>query len=642
MPARVLNMVVIVDAEFRGEIENRLERVGRYHPSRLVLCAVEPGRTKLDAWAAIGTEDARAAGHIAVGRERVELLVGEQHLAEARHDRRPAAGPRPGDDGVVAARPRRGGRRAAPAGADRADRLPGRAGRRGGAGARRRPRRATPTSSTSSWLRSTPWRERVAAAFDPPRRRPELRAISGVTVRHREDSLAARAAVLRLAGLAAGLEAGRAAPTRAGSWTGHATHAPAGRQDPARAGRPERARARRRDASSWPRARRWRSTAPRAGCARCAATATARSARWTVLGASRGEGGILGEGVRQALLRDPTYRPALTRREADGGIDGASAWWRTRPRPVAELLLEAAAARRPHRADGRLDAAPRVRDGGARGRGLEPARRCGSATSAASRPHDGRSNFAMADERARRPAPGTRGRRCSGWRASSGRTPAPATTRRWCASTWAASRAGTCCCSASAPTRTSRRCSPASPRCEERARLVAGVERRGLEPQVPRITLTLPAFNAARKVVFLVTGADKAHGRCGARSATRPIRRARRAGAPGAGELIVLLDEAAAKGCRGERRVHRGRRRRDEDRRRHARGRQLSDSRLGAHRAGRPGGAGRPARRAIEAVLGAGHARGRHRRPVGRRVRHRPDPAPASTSRSTTCRCASC
>ena len=33
---------------------------------------------------------------------------------------------------------------------------------------------------------------------------------------------------------------------------------------------------------------------------------------WTVLGASRGEGGILGEGVRQALLRDPTYRPALS------------------------------------------------------------------------------------------------------------------------------------------------------------------------------------------------------------------------------------------------------------------------------------------------------------------------------------------
>ena len=30
---------------------------------------------------------------------------------------------------------------------------------------------------------------------------------------------------------------------------------------------------------------------------------------WKILGASRGEGGILGEGVRQALLRDPTYDP---------------------------------------------------------------------------------------------------------------------------------------------------------------------------------------------------------------------------------------------------------------------------------------------------------------------------------------------
>jgi hypothetical protein len=32
---------------------------------------------------------------------------------------------------------------------------------------------------------------------------------------------------------------------------------------------------------------------------------------WTILGASRGEAGILGEGIRQALLRDATYAPAL-------------------------------------------------------------------------------------------------------------------------------------------------------------------------------------------------------------------------------------------------------------------------------------------------------------------------------------------
>src|SRR3954463_14537747 len=39
VPARVMNMVVIVDKDFRGEIENRLQRVGRFHPSRLVLRA---------------------------------------------------------------------------------------------------------------------------------------------------------------------------------------------------------------------------------------------------------------------------------------------------------------------------------------------------------------------------------------------------------------------------------------------------------------------------------------------------------------------------------------------------------------------------------------------------------------------------
>jgi hypothetical protein len=36
-----------------------------------------------------------------------------------------------------------------------------------------------------------------------------------------------------------------------------------------------------------------------------------RESTWTVLGASRGEAGILGEGIRQALLRDPAYRRAL-------------------------------------------------------------------------------------------------------------------------------------------------------------------------------------------------------------------------------------------------------------------------------------------------------------------------------------------
>ena len=39
--------------------------------------------------------------------------------------------------------------------------------------------------------------------------------------------------------------------------------------------------------------------------------ASGEEREWTIPGASRGETGILGEGIRQALLRDPTYVPAL-------------------------------------------------------------------------------------------------------------------------------------------------------------------------------------------------------------------------------------------------------------------------------------------------------------------------------------------
>ena len=161
-----------------------------------------------------------------------------------------------------------------------------------------------------AWLRSTPWRERVAAAFDPPVLRPQLREISGLTVRHRADSGAA--AMLFVGWLASRL-----------GW------------------RPERLSVRGDEIAGRLRARRaevlvrlepsseLRSpglggvTLDMASGAMLAldrgpgglqAVRRARNKpeqRWTVLGASRGEGGILGEGVRQALLRDPTYRPAL-------------------------------------------------------------------------------------------------------------------------------------------------------------------------------------------------------------------------------------------------------------------------------------------------------------------------------------------
>jgi glucose-6-phosphate dehydrogenase assembly protein OpcA len=313
VPARVMNMVVIADKEFRGEIENRLERVGRYHPSRLVLVLVERGRQRISATVRIGTVDAPKSGSIAVGREKVELTIGDRHVPKLDTIVDPLVvsdlatmvwAPHGHPDAIDALRKLAQivlidsldepdvGRALA-----RADDL---------------------TDDTYvvdlAWLRSTPWRERVAAAFDSPRRRPELRAIAGVTVRHREDS---RAGALLFCGWLAsrlGWEPGGMSQAR-GTWSGFCHTR---RQDikvklepvemsvPGLAGvtiemasgaavsldrAPGGLRAMRRERDGGERA-------------------------WTVMGASRGEGGVLGEGVRQALLRDPTYRPALKSAEA--------------------------------------------------------------------------------------------------------------------------------------------------------------------------------------------------------------------------------------------------------------------------------------------------------------------------------------
>lgn len=51
---------------------------------------------------------------------------------------------------------------------------------------------------------------------------------------------------------------------------------------------------------------------------------------------------------------------------------------------------------------------------------------------------------------------------------------------------------------------------PDQPTLKERSRLVIGVPEAGLEPYVPRISLTFPALTAGRKIVFLATGSSKA------------------------------------------------------------------------------------------------------------------------------------
>ena len=87
---------------------------------------------------------------------------------------------------------------------------------------------------------------------------------------------------------------------------------------------------------------------------------------------------------------------------------------------------------------------------------------------------------------------------------------------------------------------------PGKPAVEERSRLVAPVPEPGMEPRVPRITLTLPVINAARRVIFLVAGADKAEAVLRAfgpePDPESPASHVR----PDPGLLVVLVDEAAA------------------------------------------------------------------------------------------------
>jgi 6-phosphogluconolactonase len=51
---------------------------------------------------------------------------------------------------------------------------------------------------------------------------------------------------------------------------------------------------------------------------------------------------------------------------------------------------------------------------------------------------------------------------------------------------------------------------PGKPELDVRDRAAVGVPEAGLEPFVPRVTMTLPVLNAGREVLFMVTGEGKA------------------------------------------------------------------------------------------------------------------------------------
>jgi glucose-6-phosphate dehydrogenase assembly protein OpcA len=309
LPARVLNMVAFVESEYSGEIANRLRGVGRYHASRLVVLSYEPHRTRLDARATVAAEGEAKPGELVLLHETVIVELGDRHLDDLLTIADPLVvsdlptllwSPHGHPEAVEALLPL--------AQATLLDSLD-------------EPvwHEAIERANTLSdhlyvvdlaWLRSTPWRERIAATFDPPALRAELCEITAITVRHHPDSTVA--ALLLIGWLASRLNwqltplssekdvlSGTAKVTRqeialrlesapellVRGLAGLSIETASGiqlRLDRGTGG----LRAYRRDAGG-------------------------SEHEWTIIGASRGEAGILGEGIRQALLRDPTYRPAL-------------------------------------------------------------------------------------------------------------------------------------------------------------------------------------------------------------------------------------------------------------------------------------------------------------------------------------------
>ena len=310
-PARVLNLVVVVDREWRGEILNRLERVGRYHPSRLILCAVEEGRETIDASVAITTEGAHGPGELELVRERVVLDLGPRHLENLSTIVDPLV---VSDIATVTWSPH-GHPEAVDAllhlsqvmlvdSVNEFDPV--------SAIARARELAADAYVVDLAWLRSTPWRERVASTFDPPQWRQELGKISLVTVRHHPES---RVAGLLFCGWLAARLGWEPGALISGNSALHGK-AHGRRQDveiklepDATMSVPGLAGVEVGTASGM-------SIALYRGPGGLTAHRRDRKGNessWTVLGASRGEAGILGEGIRQALLRDPAYAMALER-----------------------------------------------------------------------------------------------------------------------------------------------------------------------------------------------------------------------------------------------------------------------------------------------------------------------------------------
>lgn len=316
VPARVLNLVVVADREWRGEIQNRLDRVGRFHASRTILCAVEPRRATIDAFATVtATEGGDVKpGELSVGQEEVILDIGEGHLEALQT----IVNPLVVTDLATLVWAPHGHREAVDALIDIAQIVlldsvnePDPASAVGRA--KQLAERAYIVDL--AWLRTTPWRERVASTFDPPQWRGELSKVSSVTVRHRPDSAIAGLLFVGWLATRLGWQPGSMV-TQNGSMQGSANTR---RQDVKLRLEPDPSMSAPGLAGITVETASGTSISLDRGPGGLTARRSDRKGReweWTVMGASRGESGILGEGIRQALLRDHTYGPALSAAEA--------------------------------------------------------------------------------------------------------------------------------------------------------------------------------------------------------------------------------------------------------------------------------------------------------------------------------------
>jgi glucose-6-phosphate dehydrogenase assembly protein OpcA len=313
VPARVLNMLVFVEDAWSGEIANRLRGVGRYHASRLVVLSYEPRRERLDARASIAADDP-APGELALLRESVIVKIGDRHL----------------DDLVTIADPL--------VVTDLPTLLWSPHGHNAAADSLASLAQATLVDSIEesswhaaiervcalsevlyvvdlAWLRSTPWRERVAGAFDSGPMRAQLGEIDALEIAHHPSSTVAGLLLVGWLSSRLGWSV-EATSARKGSGGGvelsGSAHTPAGRVALRLTATSELAVPGLASVELGCRSGlRLRLDRGDGGLRAHQRDPDGHERSWGLLGASRGEQGILGEGIRQALLRDPTYEPAV-------------------------------------------------------------------------------------------------------------------------------------------------------------------------------------------------------------------------------------------------------------------------------------------------------------------------------------------